>query len=360
MVNYNETLMWKEINESVSVLPKIMEKNLAVMDKLTEKLNSSNVSGIYAVARGTSNHALVYFKYAEEILAGLPVALGAPSIVSMYNGKINLKNQLVIGCSQSGKAEDVISVIKRAKEQGGITVAITNDDTSPLAKVADYHLCCYAEEEKSVAATKTFNAQLFIAIWLAYKIANKPLDDIMGLLANYPSVFERADKLTDLYSDKYTILDNGFVLGRGFCYSLALEATLKLQETGYAQIKGYASSDFYHGPMAMVNQNTPIIIYASDNNMGDGLDDARLEDEIKSIDKMISLKARVLLVTDSQKLYDKYNGDIDVALMQKAINDAFSVFNFAVFAQMLACKISCKKGLNPDSPRALNKITITK
>jgi len=117
---------------------------------------------------------------------------------------------------------------------------------------------------------------------------------------------------------------------------------------------------FYHGPMAMVNKSTPIIIYASENDMGDGLSDTRLEDEQKSIDKMLSLGAKVLIVTDSRTISDNYKDKADVALMSKSVNDAFSVFSFALFAQMLACKASCKKGLNPDSPRALNKVTITK
>ncbi|MBO4962922.1 MAG: SIS domain-containing protein, partial [Clostridia bacterium] len=258
------------------------------------------------------------------------------------------------------KAEDVISVVKRANAQGGITLAITNDENSPLAKEAQFHLCCFAEEEKSVAATKTFNAQLFIAIWLAYRLANKPLTDLVNFIKEYPKYFVEADKLTDTYVDKYLNLDNGFILGRGFCYPLALEATLKLQETGYTQIKGYASSVFYHGPMAMVNKDTPIIIYASENDMGDGLSSTRLEDEQKSIDKMLSLGAKVLIVTDNKTIQEQYKTKADVAFMSKSINDAFSVFNFALFAQMLACKASCKKGLNPDNPRALNKVTITK
>ncbi|MBP5467204.1 MAG: SIS domain-containing protein, partial [Clostridia bacterium] len=164
---YKDTLMWKEISQTPDIFAKEIKDNSATVSKLVADIKSSGITNFVAAARGTSDHALIYFKYGLECNSSYTVGLAAPSVVTMYNGKINYKNSVVIGCSQSGKAADVLEVLKRANEQGAITISITNDEKSPMAKEAKYHLFCAAEEEKSVAATKTFSAQLFNLLWLA-------------------------------------------------------------------------------------------------------------------------------------------------------------------------------------------------
>ena len=363
MPNYNETLMWKEINETARIFHEIRPNNQAVMTALVEEVRSSGVCGVYAAGRGTSDHALIYFKYLTETFAGIPVALAAPGVLTLYDGVLNLKNNLVIGCSQSGKAADVLEVIERANEQGAITVAVTNDQESPLAKTAKYHLFCSAGLEKSVAATKTFSAQLYLMLWLSAELGN--LTDITKMLDSYaevlPNHMEIIDNVTSWVAPKFMDMEAGFVLSRGVTYPIALEATLKLQETSYIQMKGYASSDFYHGPMAMVNEKTPVFIYAAKYNFSKP-EKAQivLADEQKCIDKMLELGAPVLVVTDDEFIKNQYDNVATVAHLPATYSEAFSMFGFALFAQMLACKISCGKGRNPDSPRALNKVTITK
>jgi glucosamine--fructose-6-phosphate aminotransferase (isomerizing) len=363
MTNYTDTLMWKEINETPKVFSGIIANNDTVINNIVEEIKKRKITNIYAVARGTSDHALIYFKYAVEIMCGIPVALGASSIVTLYNGAINLKDSLVIGCSQSGKAVDVLEILKKANSQNGLTVTVTNDINSPMAKEANYHIYCGAGEEKSVAATKTFNAQLFALLLLASKMSgNSNLESNLKLLDKKTKKdMPKLDLITDKYAPKYQSMKSGFVLSRGVTYAIALEATLKLQETSYIQMKGYATSDFFHGPMAMVNETTPVLIYAPRYNFTDKtLADNFFNDEIKGIDKMLSLKAPVLLITDDKKLNDKYSEICDTALLPESENEFFSMFNFALFAQMFACKVSCGIGNNPDSPRALNKVTITK
>lgn len=363
MTNYKETLMWKEINETPRIFGEIRCSNHTTMQSLVDELKANPVRGVYASGRGTSDHALIYFKYLTETFAGLPVALAAPSVLTLYNGKLNLKNQLVIGCSQSGKAADVLEIIKRANEQGAITVSVTNDATSPLAKTAKYHLYCNAGEEKSVAATKTFSAQLYLMLWLSANLAglSEVTDMLDGYTALLPQHVEAIDKITDKIAPNYYNMQSGFVLSRGITYAIALEATLKLQETSYVQMKGYPASDFYHGPMAMVNKGTPVFMYSAKYNFGvPEMGEIVLADEQKCIDKMIELGADVILVTDDEYLKSRYENFATVALLPPTYSEAFTMFDFALFAQMLACKISCGKGRNPDSPRALNKVTITK
>ena len=359
---YKDTLMWKEISETPEIFAKEKKANNAVMKKLVAKIKTCGATNFVAAARGTSDHALIYFKYVLESNSPYTVGLSAPSVVTMYNGKVNYGNSIVIGCSQSGKAEDVLEVIKRGNRQGAITVAVTNDEESPMAKEAKYHLFCAAEEEKSVAATKTFSAELFNLLWLAAELADNgtQLAAVDGLGKDIAEVFPKIDALTTAFAEKFNWMKSGFVLSRGITYAIALEATLKLQETCYIQMKGYAGSDFYHGPMAMVNDKTPVFIYCAKNV--DSQESAALvkADQQKCIDKMLELSAPVIVVTNDADLAEKYGKTANVALFDFGFGEEITMFAFALFAQMLACKISCSIGNNPDSPRALNKVTITK
>ncbi len=360
-MKYNETLMWKEINETPRIFSEIRGANLEIMQALVASIKESKATNFVAAARGTSDHALTFFKYVLEVNSGYTVGLSAPSVITLYKGKINYSNSIVIGCSQSGKAEDVLEVLKKGNEQGAITIAVTNDKDSPMAKQAKFHLFCNAGEEKSVAATKTFSAQLYLLLWLASELSEdkEKLAILKGFAKEIESVFPQIDVLTDKYSEKFKNMQSGFILSRGITYPIALEASLKLQETCYIQMKGYAGSDFYHGPMAMVNESTPVIIYCAENNGDEEMKALVRADQIKCVEKILSLKAPVLLVTNDVVLSGKFAKCND-ALVKFGFSEEFTMFIFAIFAQMLACKISCAIGNNPDAPRALNKVTITK
>ena len=358
---YTDTLMWKEINETTKVFGEIQQENAYVMKDLVSAIKNGNATNFVAAARGTSDHALIYFKYVLEVSSPYTVGLSAPSVVTLYNGKVNYSNSIIIGCSQSGKAADVLEIIKKGNEQGAITIAVTNDKESPMAKEAKFHLWCCAGEEKSVAATKTFSAQLFIMLWLASELSNNRESLLMlkNLKQEVEKIIPQIDSLTTKYANKFSYMKSGFVLSRGVTYPIALEASLKLQETCYIQMKGYAGSDFYHGPMAMVSEDTPVIIYCAQNKINPEVQRLVREDQIKCIEKMLSLNAPVLLVTNDCLLVNKFNKCND-ALINFGVSEEVCMFAFALFAQMFACKISCAIGNNPDEPRALNKVTITK
>ena len=360
-MEYRDTLMWKEINETPKIFGEIQSVNAEVMNNLVAAIKASKATNFVAAARGTSNHALIFFKYLLEINSGYTVGLSAPSVITLYKGKIDYSNSIVIGCSQSGKAADVLEVIKKGNEQGAITIGVTNDKESPIAKEAKFHLYCDCGEEKSVAATKTFSAQLYLLLWLAAELSrNKDdLEYLKNLRKEIESVIPQIDELTTVYADKFKNMKSGFVLSRGVTYAIALEATLKLQETCYIQMKGYPGSDFYHGPMAMVNEETPVVIYCAKNNGDEEMQSLVRADQVKLIEKMISLNAPVLLVTNDCVLTGKFNKCND-ALINFSVPEEVMMFAFALFAQMFACKISCGIGNNPDSPRALKKVTITK
>ena len=360
-MNYQDTVMWKEINQTPEIFSKIQGHNQIVMKNLVSAIKKSNITNFIASGRGASDNAMIFFKYVLEVNSNYTVGLSAPSVVTLYHGKINYSNSIVIGCSQSGKAEDVLEVIRKANEQGAITIGITNDENSPIARESKFHLDCCAGEKLSVVATKSFSAQLFILLWLAAELSQhkEHLIHLKHLAPEIKNIFPLIDKLSTKYAEKFKDMQSGFILSRGLTYAVALEGALKLQETCYLQVKGYAGSDFYHGPMAMVNQSTPIIIYCAQHNGGDEMQNLVRADQIKTIDKMISLNAPVLLITNDNVLRGKFK-KCNEAFIPFGVPEEIMMFVFSIFAQMFACKISCIIGNNPDNPRALNKNIITK
>ncbi len=361
-MDYKTTLMWNEISETGRIFGEIASANQAAIEAAAKAIEGCGAKNFVLAGRGTSDHALMYFKYVLEEITPYTASYAAPSIVTMYNGKLSYSNSVVVGCSQSGKAADALEVLKKGNADGAVTIAITNDPESPMAKEARFHLFCNCKEEKSVAATKTFSAQLYLALWLAFRLAGdeKGISALMNYKTHTDRHFATISALTDKFAEKYKWMKSGFVLSRGLTYAIAYEQTLKLQETCYIQMKGYASSDFYHGPMAMINAETPVIVYCAHNIDREETEQLVRADQVKCLDKMNELGAPVLVVTDDKYIADKYASVCDVAYIDEDMGDKFSIFPFALFAQMLACKISMGIGNNPDAPRALKKITITK
>ncbi len=361
-MEYQKTLMWKEIGETPAMLAKLKDRNGESISALVREVKRRGIRNICAVGRGTSDHALIFFKYATEILSGMTVSLGACSVYTLYDGKLDLGGQLVIGCSQSGQAADVLEVLKHAKMQGAVTVGVTNNAESPIADFADYHLFCDAGEEVSVAATKTFSAQLAILLRLAAELAGAEelKAELDGLSEKVSAAMPAYDALTTEFVPAFDGMKSGFLLSRGMTYPIALEGALKLQETSYVQMKGYPISDFYHGPMAMVGEDTPVFVYIPKALSEGRAAEAFEKDGRACIDRMKEIGAKILLVTDDAELAADYAGKVLTAKLPELGSGALSMFGFALFAQEFACKFSCRIGNNPDSPRALKKVTITK
>lgn len=344
------SIMLKEIEHEPVAVKRCLEENTETIEKLVEAIKRENITSLFIAARGTSYHASVYAKYITEYMIGLPVSLAAPSIFTLYDGHVNLKNSLVIGVSQSGKAEDVLEVLRNANKQGALTVGITNSVGSPIATEAKYHLYCAAGEEISVAATKTFTTQMLLFATLsAYWSGNRGLmSELESLPDKISRTLEMMENINDLVK-KYKDMEECFVLARGVNYAIALETALKIQETSYIRAKGFAISDFAHGPIAMIDKKIPVIIYAPE---GQSLNNA-----LSMIERLKEEDIELIIVTNSRKLSDHEN---NIVMIPETQNDIISPFYNAVFAQMFACKLSLARGLNPDKPRMLQKVTITR
>lgn len=345
------TLMMSEICEQPRVLKNLENTNRDVLNKLCGELKSKNITRCSFAARGTSYHASVYGQYLLAMKASIVSSVVMPSSITVYGCKLFSSEDLVIGVSQSGKAADVLAVLEEAHKNGAVTVAITNDTESPMAKFADYHIFCNAEEEISVAATKTFTAQmgallLLCAYWTGDKELLKEFSKVPECVSETLKVCE--EKI-DALTEKYVSMDYGFILSRGISYPIALEATLKTQETCYVRMKGYSASDFYHGPLAQVEPETPVFIFAPKG--------ASQKDNMDIAEKIRSIGANPLVVTDDSALA---SNDPNAFLLPDIGSELVSPFVFAIYAQCFAQSLCGKKGLNPDQPRNLKKVTVTK
>jgi glutamine---fructose-6-phosphate transaminase (isomerizing) len=342
------TKMWDEILEQPAVLEKCLQ-NTRLIKAIVETLKSQNIKFICIAARGTSDHAAVYGKYLIEFLLGIPVVLAAASIFTIYHKDLNFENSLVIGISQSGEAADVLEVIKSANEHGAITISITNALDSPLAQAAKCHLYCNAGVETSVAATKTFTSQMFLLAQLVAEWA-----DLRNVQAELIKVPEQVAATIELSKDipnkveRYLLMNECFMLARGINYAIALEAALKIQETNYIRAKAFATSDFQHGPIAMIDRNIPAMVFAPEG--------PAFKDVNAIIHTLKNNQVELIVISNKRELLEQGSCSFEIPATE---DDLISPFFNIVVAQMFACQLALIRGFDPDHPRGLHKVTIT-
>jgi len=336
--------MYSEILEQPVILQNMHDRLKSVLAKIAVSYKKNKPKYIVTASRGSSSNACMYFKYLSEIFAGLPCNAIYPSVYTRYGSNMNLSDSICIGVSQSGKAADAIKVLETAKKAGSITIAITNDENSPMAKTAEFHLYLGAGLEKSVAATKTFTAQMYALFLLIKTLSNYKIED-SDIKSGIEKVIKQSSDINEL-ANSLIKLDHAFVLGRSFCYPTALEAGLKLQETTYTKAQSFASSDFHHGPFAMID-NTAIVFLIMPKS-------AVYKDLYEIKDKCEALGAKTIVITDCEKTKGTA-GTIKIS----GGNDCSTPFYAVTAMQLFANSLSVAKGLNPDTPRGLNKITIT-
>lgn len=344
------SLLLNEICEQPVVLKALAAKNAVTVKTVAEEYRKRGLDGIYFAARGTSDHACVYAQYLFGITAGIPCALGTPSVITKYGAKMKFGTDLVIGVSQSGKAEDVLEVLKQANSQGCLTVAVTNDEGSPMAREAKYHLYCAAGPEISIAATKTFTAQMYLLALLCAELSDN--DDLRAQLAGIPDdvadLLKYASPALEAKLVRYRYLTNAFILGRGLEYPIALEGALKILETNCIKMEGAAISDFYHGPIAQIADGDLVIVISSRG--------ATSDDDRMMIDRLHEIGAEVFVITNDEELYKSEKFGILTPEGGK-----YTVpFLFAVCVQVFAYELTVIRGIDPNKSKVLKKITITK
>ncbi len=338
--------MLEEIAEQPAVLERTMAAERGTYVRLGNFLRRKDIDLVVIVARGSSDNASLFGRYLIEVTAGIPVSLSAPSVYTLYNARLNLKRAVVIGVSQSGEGDDINIVLEAAKASGAYTLGITNEPASTMAKIADEALLIHAGRERSVAATKTYTGQMLHFYMLANELADSRLD-----LARIPGYVSRALELEPLVKDlvqRYVFMENCVVVGRGMNYGNSYELALKLMETCYVVAERFSSADFFHGPMAMIERRFPVVMF--------GPTGVTNKSSVQLLERLHELNADCLSITNDVEIAKLSPNSL---LLPPEIDEFLSPIPFIVPAQMFAALLSEAKGLDPDAPRSLSKVTKT-
>ncbi len=348
--------MLEEIRQQPAALERTLVSELRRIERFRQAVEKRKPRLVVLAARGTSDNAALFGRYLIEITTGIPVSLAAPSLFTLYDAQVNLKDALVVAVSQSGESTDTNVVIERARDQGALTAGITNEAGSALAHLAEFPFLVRAGKEKSVAATKTYTGQLMMFYLMAYALgAPLRLEDLRRI----PEWTEAALGLEDeirAVSERYRFMHEAVVVGRGLNYANAFEFSLKLMETCYVVAERFSSADFLHGPIAMVERSFPVFLFAPIGVTWQG--------SREMIEKLRLLKADILIFTDQTNREAPAEGrtvSIPAKLtFRKAIPDeVYTPIPYIVPAQLFAACLAEVKGLNADHPRTLSKVTRT-
>ncbi len=341
------SLLEQEIASQPEVIRRILNNETTHVSNIVAQLPPFDYALI--AARGSSDHAATYAKYAWTSLAGYPVALAAPSLFTMYKTQARLAGALIVGISQSGQSPDIIAVLEEGRRQGRPTLAITNDTSSPLATVADNVIELHAGPERSIAATKTYTAQLMVMAMFAAALSGKP--HFQAELQHIPSAMERTFNLNQrLYQnvERYRYMDRCIVIGRGFNYSTSFELALKLKELTYLMISAYSSADFRHGPIATIERGLPVFLFMpTGDTYNDMLDLAH---------ELQRLEAELLIISESEQALSLARTALPIC---PGIPEWLTPLITIIPGQLFALNLALAKGLNPDIPRGLQKVTRT-
>jgi glucosamine--fructose-6-phosphate aminotransferase (isomerizing) len=339
-----------EIFEQPQVLARLLERERGTVTALARAVRRRGISGVFLAARGSSDNAGLYAKYLWGARNRLPVALAAPSLFTVYQSPPVVSDMLVVGISQSGQSPDIVSVIAEGRRQGALTLAITNDPSSPLAQAAETVLETGAGPEEAVAATKTYSAQLLAVAMVSQALAEQ--DAEMSELAAVPGFVRQAltlDPEVERVAGSFRDTTHCAVLGRGYNYATAFEWALKLKELARVVAVPYSSADFQHGPVALVSEGFPVFALAPDG--------AVFPELFSLLATLVNQhRAELLAVSD----HDEALSLARAALRLPAgVPEWLSPLVTIVPAQLFCYHLTRAKGYDTERPRSLQKVTST-
>jgi glucosamine--fructose-6-phosphate aminotransferase (isomerizing) len=342
------TILETEIQQQPDVLARLLDD--PTIAEIAKAIKAVDPSCVTIAARGTSDNAARYAQYLFGIHLGLPVALAAPSITTLYNRPLRYRDTVVIGISQSGKSVDVAQIVTDAASQGALTVTITNDPNSPMATAAAHHINLGAGEERSLAASKTYTAQLTaMALITAHLVGESAM---LADLARLPQLIEEVLTLQPMIlqrAERFRFMSRCVTLGRGYNYCTAYEIALKLKELTYVTAEPYSSADFRHGPKAMVEADFPIIAIAPQGET--------YADMLDLIKELAGRGADMSIISGEETALEHANLPLR---LPANVPEWLSPIVGVVPGQLLAMATALAKGHELDRPRGLTKVTVTR
>jgi len=330
--------MRQEMFEQPEVLANLIEREWPVVRELGAELRRAKPAFALLVARGSSDHAAILGKYVLECTLRMPIALAAPSVETLYGKSLKLKGVPVFGISQSGRSPDIVEYVREAKRAGAMTIAITNDPGSPLAEAAGRCIELHAGSEFLVA-TKTFTTQaacfyLLAAGWLGGGQGEALLKGLRNVPKAVVSALRR-DAGIRYKMNQLRGIDRCSIIGRGFPFPVALEGALKFKEAAGLFTEGASAADYLHGPIAMAERQS-----------GKGFAAFLLKSRGPGLSSMLRVERQL-----------KRAKVATWSLGPDPVPDMFSPFPLAVYVQLAAYHLAMIRGLDPDRPAGLHKVT---
>ncbi|MEV7183904.1 SIS domain-containing protein [Kitasatospora sp. NPDC093102] len=349
-------IMAAEMAEQPAVLQRILDEGAPQIREVAAQIAARGPRFVLLTARGTSDNAALYAKYLIEILLGKPAGLTSMSTTTAYGAKPDLTDVLAVTVSQSGGSPDLVASTKAAREAGAITLAVTNNPASPLAEVSEFHIDVLAGPERALPATKTYTAELLALYLLVEGLAEawglprpkagggSAVKDLPGLAAG---VLARKAEVKTL-AERYRFAQRLVITSRGYGYPTAREAALKLMETTYIPATPFSGADLLHGPLAMVDNVSPVIAIVPDGKGGEALQPV--------LDRLRGRGADLVVIGRQEQVEAASAGFALPAGVPEEVQPILEILPL----QLLAHEITIARGQDPDAPRALAKVTETR
>lgn len=342
------TQMAREIAEQPAALDRTLRTLLPRRSEIARLAEGRR--RLLLLARGSSDNAAIYARYLAEVHAGVPASLAAPSVATLYDARLDLRDTVTVAVSQSGSTQEIVAALDWAKRCGSATVAVTNVDGSPLARAADIALLTLAGPERAVPATKTYTTQVAALAVVVDALAATP-----GQLdAEFASIGEQAQALVDAPGDVDAMVaalartEEVLASGRGLCFGTTLEVALKLEETCLRPVRGLSYADLKHGPIAVVDQELVTVLVAAPSGPTlPGLVD---------LAAMVRRKGSPVLGIGGD---EAFRAACDAALPGPRLSELLAPLVLPIPAQITIERLARHLGLDPDAPRGLKKVTQT-
>ena len=334
--------MRREIAEIPEAVARLLTQSEDAVTTAADAVRRLDPAFVLTVARGSSDHACTYLKYAAELLLGLPVASVGPSVASIYGANLRVSGALSLSVSQSGQSPDIVEMTRAARAGGALTLALMNDVSSQLGSTAECVVDICAGPERSVAATKTFVTSALAGLWLLAEVKGDKA--LLGAIRRLPEVLDAARDAD--WSAVGAELGSGsiYTLGRGPAWAISNEAALKFKEICQIHAESYSSAEVLHGPVSIVERGFPVLAFAS-------ADDA--ENTISEVADTLAAKGATVFATTDLVHSAKALPAIRTG---HPLTDPLALI--VSFYSMIEA-IAVARGFNPDMPRHLNKITQT-
>lgn len=342
------SLMLSEIEQQPAALARTIKREAKKIERFAAQLKAHRPRLIVLVARGSSDNAALFGRYLLELTTGIPVSLAAPAVHTLYKKRLDLRGALVVGISQSGAGVDINLTLDNAKRSGATTLAITNEADSAMTRLADETFLIHAGRERSVAATKTYTGQLLIFHLLARALGDSRTQaEIERLPELAAAALELRPQIAAMV-ERYVFMDQCVVVGRGLSYANAYEFAIKLMETCYVVAERFSGADFLHGPIAMLDSGFPVFLFAPPGPTLKGMREL--------LTKVNDIGAETIVISSEASALKLAKRGLKIP---QRINELLTPIPYIIPAQLFAALLAEAKGLSPDQPRSLSKVTKT-